>query len=265
MIRRRLGAGLLAALLLSVGLGAGAPARAAEVPAIAAAADLNFALTELAAQFTKDTGKTLKLTFGSSGNFTTQIQQGAPFEMFLSADESYVQTLAAAGKTEGGGDLYAIGRLALFAAKGSPVTPDAGFRDLRKALADGRLKALAIANPDHAPYGRAAREALIHEKLWDAAQPRLVLGENASQATQFATTGSAQLGLIPYALALAPAVSSQGTYVLVPAGWHQPLRQRMVLIKSAGETTRAFYAYLKTAKAKATLAKYGFALPAGVK
>lgn len=263
MIRRQFGAGLLAALVLAAG--AAAPARAAEVPVVAAAADLNFALTDLAAQFTRDTGKAVKLTFGSSGNFTTQIQQGAPFEMFLSADESYVQTLAAAGRTENGGDLYAIGRLVLFAAKGSPVTPDAGFKDLRKALADGRLKALAIANPDHAPYGRAAREALIHEKLWDVAGPKLVLGENASQATQFATTGSAQAGLIPYALALAPAVASQGAYALVPSAWHQPLRQRMVLIRGAGETARAFYAYLKTPKAKATLSKYGFALPAGAK
>ena len=253
---------LLALVALALPVGA---ARAAEVPAIAAAADLNFALTELATQFSKDTGKTVKLTFGSSGNFTTQIQQGAPFEMFLSADESYVQMLAQAGRTEGAGDLYAIGRLALFAATGSPVRADAGLKDLRKALGDGRLKALAIANPEHAPYGRAAQEALTHQKLWDAAKPRLVLGDNASQATQFAVSGSAQAGLIPYALALAPAVSSKGTYALVPAEWHKPLRQRMVLVKGADATARTFYAYLKTPKAKAILARYGFALPVGVK
>ena len=240
-------------------------ARAAEVPVIAAAADLNFALTEVAAQFTKDTGKSVKLTFGSSGNFTTQIQQGAPFEMFLSADESYVQMLAQAGRTEGQGDLYAIGRLAVFAPAGSPVKADAGLKDVRKALTDGRLKALAMANPEHAPYGRAAQEVLIHQKLWAAAQPRLVLGDNASQATQFAVSGSAQAGLIPYALALAPAVSSKGAYALVPAEWHRPLRQRMVLIKGADATARSFYAYLKTPKAKAVLSRYGFTLPAGVK
>lgn len=255
---------LLMLLLLAFALPRGA-AQAAEVPAIAAAADLNFALTEVAAQFNKDTGKTVKLTFGSSGTFTTQIQQGAPFEMFLSADESYVQMLAKAGRTEGAGDLYAIGRLAIFAPTGSPVKADAGLKDLRKALADGRLKALAIANPEHAPYGRAAQEVLTHQKLWDAARPRLVLGDNASQATQFAASGSAQAGLIPYALALAPAVAAKGTYALVPADWHKPLRQRMVLIQGADATARAFYAYLKTPKAKAILSRYGFTLPVGVK
>jgi len=258
-MRRALLAGLLALALPF------APARAAEVPAIAAAADLNFALTEVAAQFTRDTGKSVKLTFGSSGNFTTQIQQGAPFEMFLSADESYVQMLAKAGRTDGVGDLYAIGRLAVFAPTGSPVKADAGLKDVRQALADGRLKALAIANPEHAPYGRAAQEALTHQTLWDAAKPRLVLGDNAAQATQFAVTGSAQVGLIPYALALAPAVSSKGAYALVPSAWHKPLRQRMVPIKGADDTARAFYAYLKTAKVKAILSRYGFTLPAGVK
>lgn len=255
---------LLALALLALILPQGA-ASAAEVPAIAAAADLNFALTEVAAQFTKDTGKSVKLTFGSSGNFTTQIQQGAPFEMFLSADESYVQMLAQAGRTEGQGDLYAIGRLVVFAPAGSPVKADGALKDVRKALADGRLKVLAIANPEHAPYGRAAQEVLIHQKLWPAARPRLVLGDNAAQATQFAVSGSAQAGLIPYALALAPAVSSKGAYALIPAEWHKPLRQRMVLIKGADTTARSFYAYLKTPKAKAVLSRYGFTLPAGVK
>lgn len=258
---RRAVAQIVAALCVL--LASGTFARAAEVPTIAAAADLNFALTELAQTFNRDTGRSVKLVFGSSGTFAAQIRQGAPFEMFLSADEAYVQALAEAGRTQGPGDLYAIGRLALFAPHGSPVKADARLADLRRALADGRLQRLAIANPEHAPYGRAAREALQRQGLWDRAQPRLVLGENASQATQFAVSGAAQAGLIPYALALAPAVSAKGRYALVPADWHQPLRQRMVLIKGAGETARAFYAYLRQPKARAVLARYGFSLPDG--
>ena len=251
---------LLAALSMTL---VGAPARAADPPAIAAASDLSFALTEVAAQFTKDTGKSVKLTFGSSGNFTTQIQQGAPFEVFLSADEAYVQTLARAGKTDGAGALYAIGRIVVFTPTGSPVRADSGLKDLRAALTDGRLKSLAIANPAHAPYGRAAREALQHANAWEVAQTRLVLGENASQAAQFATSGSSQGGIMPYSIAIAPAVAKLGTSALIPAGWHKPLRQRMVLVKGAGDTARAFYAYLQGGRARGILRRYGFTLPAG--
>ena len=135
------------------------------VPAVAAAADLNYALKDVAERFTKDTGKDVKLAFGSSGNFTTQIRQGAPFEVFLSADEEYVLALAKEGKTQGEGVLYAVGRIGLFAAKGSPLKVDTELNDLAAALKDGRLQKFAIANPEHAPYGRAARSALQHAGL----------------------------------------------------------------------------------------------------
>jgi molybdate transport system substrate-binding protein len=138
------------------------------VPTIAAAADLNYALKEVAERFTKDTDKKVKLTFGSSGNFTTQIRQGAPFGVFLSADEEYVKALAKEGKTEGDGTLYAIGRIGLFAPRGSPLKVDGDLNDLAAALKDGRLQKFAIANPEHAPYGRAARAALQHAGLWEA-------------------------------------------------------------------------------------------------
>lgn len=230
-------------------------------PNIAAAADLQFALTEVAASFTKDTGQTVNLTFGSSGNFLRQIQQGAPFQMFMSADEGFVQQLAQAGKTEDGGTLYAVGRIVLFAPKGSSLKVDAELADLRAALADGRIQKFAIANPEHAPYGRAAEEALRSRGLWDAVQPRLVLGENVSQAAQFATSGTAQGGIFAYSLALSQHVADRGTYVLIPADWHKPLRQRMVLIKGANDTARAFYAYVRQPAARAIFRKYGFVLP----
>ena len=230
-------------------------------PVIAAASDLQFALEEVAARFRADTKQDIKLSFGSSGNFTTQLMQGAPFEMFLSADEGYVFQLADAGKTIDRGALYAEGRIVLFAPKGSALTPDGNFNGLRAALAQGRIQRFAIANPDHAPYGRAAEQALKGQGLWDAIRPRLVLGENVSQAAQFATSGSAQGGIFAYSLALAPAVSSLGSYALVPAEWHAPLRQRMVLMKNAGQTAKTFYAYLQAPPARTILRKYGFLLP----
>lgn len=236
-------------------------ARAAEPPVIAAAADLNAAMPELIALFTKQTGRAVKVTYGSSGNFATQIAAGAPFEVFLSADESYVQKLAAGGHTDGDGVLYATGRIGLFEPSGSPVKADTGLADLKAALADGQLQKFAIANPEHAPYGRAAREALTHAGLWDAIKPHLVLGENIAQATQFAMSGSAQGGIIPLSLALTPQSKAAGTFALIPADWHQPLRQRAVLIKGAGDTARAFYTFIQSGPARDILMRHGFVLP----
>jgi molybdate transport system substrate-binding protein len=238
-------------------------AQAADVPAIAAAADLKFALTDLAQRFEKDTGRRVRLSFGSSGNFTQQIEQGAPFELFLSADEQFVFRLADRGLTTDRGALYAIGRLVLFAPAGSALRPDEDMKDLRAALADGRLRRFAIANPAHAPYGRAARAALRHAGLWDDIEPRLVLGENAAQATQFAASGASQGGIVPLSLSKAPEVARLGTFALIPAQWHadEPLRQRMVLMRGAGATARAFHAYLQQPAARAQLARSGFTLP----
>ena len=235
---------------------------AADVPAIAAAADLKFALGEVAQGFEKETGRRLKITYGSSGNFTHQIEQGAPFELFLSADEDYIFRLADQGIAVDRGTLYAIGRVVLFAPQGSTLRVDAQFADLKAALADGRLKRFAIANPDHAPYGRAARAALQHAGLWDALQPKLVLGENASQAMQFAAAGTSQGGIVPLSLSKAPEIARLGSFAPIPAEWHvaEPLRQRMALTKKAGETARAFHAYLQQPAARAVFVRYGFVL-----
>ena len=249
-------AGLLAGLVLSLVHGA-VHAQAA----VAAAADLKFAVEEVAARFTADTGRTLRLSFGSSGNFTRQIQEGAPFQLFMSADEDLVFRLADAGKTEDRGTVYATGRIVLFTPNGSTVAPDADMRDLGAALKDGRLKRFAIGNPDHAPYGKRAEEALRKAGMWDSIQPRLVLGENIAQAAQFAVSGDAQGGIVAYSLVLSPQLSGKGRYVLIPQDWHQPLRQRMVLLKGADESARAFYAYLQQPRAREVMRKYGFILP----
>jgi molybdate transport system substrate-binding protein len=239
-------------------------AAGAGVPVIAAAADLNYALPEIAKLFTEQTGKSVKLAFGSSGNFAAQLQQGAPFELFFSADESYVERLAAAGLARDDGALYAVGRIGLFAPKGSPLRVDTELAGLRTALAEGRIRKFAIANPEHAPYGRAARAALQQAGLWEQIEPLLVLGENVSQATQFAASGAAQGGIIPLSLARAPEVAALGSFAVLPEAMHPPLRQRMVLLKRAGETARAFYAFVQQPAARAILKRYGFVLPGEV-
>lgn len=234
------------------------PAAAANV---AAAADLKFALAEIAAAHERAGGGKVGLSFGSSGIFRRQIAQGAPFELFLSADEVYAEALIGEGRAEGPGALYAIGRLALYLPKGSPVKADSELRDLAAAARDGRLRRLAIANPEHAPYGRAAREALTRAGAWEAVQDKLALGENTAQAARFATSGSAQAAILPLALVRGEELAAKGGFVTLPEGWHAPLRQRMVLIKGAGESARGFYAFLQSAQARAIFAKHGFVLP----
>lgn len=235
----------------------------AESPPIAAAADLKFALTEVAERFKKDTGQEVKIAFGSSGAFRTQIENGAPFQLFLSADENFVFQLTEKGLAKDRGTLYAIGRIVLFAPQGVSLKADSGLQDLKTAVADGRLKRFAIANPEHAPYGRAARAALQHEGLWSAIEPKLVLGENATQAMQFAASGSSQGGIVPLSLSKAPEVARLGSFALIPAEWHAeaPLRQRMVLLKSAGEVATSFYQYMQKPAAREVLIRYGFVLP----
>ncbi|MCV2370717.1 molybdate ABC transporter substrate-binding protein [Roseateles oligotrophus] len=253
---------MFAALLLALFGGAGAQTNQ-EAPAIAAASDLKFALDEAARAFKQQTGLGLRLSYGSSGNFYAQIAQGAPFQLFLSADEGLVFKLAEQGLTLDRGQLYGLGRLVLFAPSDSKLKPDAELADLRLALNDGRLRKLAIANPEHAPYGRAAKQALQSAGLWAALAPKLVLGENVSQAAQFAVSGSTQGGLFAYSLALAPQFAQAGRYVLIPEALHEPLRQRMVLTQKAGPAARQFYAYLQAPAGRAILQRHGFDLPAG--
>lgn len=234
---------------------------AQDAPAIAAASDLQFALEEIASAFKRDSGLEVRLVFGSSGNFARQIEQGAPFQLFLSADEVLVFALADKALTKDRGDLYAIGRIVLFAPKGSPLIGKLSAEGLREAATGGTLKHFAIANPEHAPYGRAAQQWLTTHRLWEALEPLLVLGENASQAAQFAVAGDSQGGIMPYSIALAPRVSDAGSFVLLPADEHEPLRQRMVLLKNASATAERFYRYMQNVAVREIMGRYGFVLP----
>ncbi len=233
----------------------------ADAPAIAAASDLKFALDEVAASFAKESGKTVKISYGSSGNFVTQIKNGAPFQMFLSADENYIFSLANDGLTRDRGMLYAIGRIVLFAGTYSQVAVDEEFKGLSGYIKNGKLQRFAIANPEHAPYGRRAEEALKKAGLWEAVKSKVVLGENISQAAQFVSSGSADAGIIALSLVKAPQVARLGRYAVIPQTWHAPLNQRMVLLKNSGDTAQAFYFYLQQPNARAVLDRYGFTLP----
>jgi len=230
-------------------------------PLVAAASDLQFALDEIVARFERDTGIAPRVTYGSSGNFTRQIEQGAPFELFLSADEAYVDRLAERRLTRDRGTLYAVGRIVLFASHGSPLRPDAEMKHLAARLASGEAGRLAIANPEHAPYGRAAEQALRSLGLWSAVQPKLLLGENVAQAAQFASSGNADGGIFAYSLALAPALRDRGAFVLLPDSLHAPLRQRMVLLQGASPAAERLYDYLRSPAGRAILRQYGFVLP----
>ncbi|WP_136253291.1 molybdate ABC transporter substrate-binding protein [Onishia niordana] len=253
-------------------------AMANEVPRIAVASSLQFALTEIADDFQGASGRQVILNVGSSGNFRRQIAQGAPFELFLSANEGYVQALHEAGKTRDAGVRYARGRLVWLQRSGrqeqgqesegqkSELPPEeAPLAAVQAAVktwqADGTRSRIALANPEHAPYGVAARQVLEHEGLWDASRPLQVMGENVAQAARFALSADTRGGLVAYSLARSPALAKQGDYVLIPEAWHSPLYQRMALVQGAGETAEAFYAYLQSDAARRVLRDYGFGVP----
>ena len=235
---------------------------AAEGPLVAAAASLRNVLPEMVDVYVAKDRTTPRITFGSSGNLLRQIRQGAPYELFLSADESYPLDLARAGLARDEGTIYGVGRLVILIPRSSKLRPDGSLSDLESALQDGRLERLAIANPAHAPYGKAAREALQRKQLWESIEAHLVVGENVGQAVQFALSGSADGGIVAYALSLIPAVAERSHANLIPQAWHAPLRQRMVMLRHASKAAERFYKFLQSKEARAIFARHGF-LPGG--
>jgi molybdate transport system substrate-binding protein len=237
------------------------PTEAQSAATVAAASDLRFALESVSQAFSRHSGERVELVFGSSGNLARQAVEGAPFDLFLSADEAFVDRLAEAGLTRDRGVVYAIGRLAIFAPHGSPLTVDERLDGLRALVARGGAQRFAIANPEHAPYGRAAEAALRRQGLWERLQPALVFGENIAQAAQFATTGNAIGGILAYSLVLVPPLAEQGKYALVVESLHPPLRQRMVLLKRASAPAERFFHYLQQPSAREIFRRFGFSVP----
>jgi molybdate transport system substrate-binding protein len=181
--------------------------------------------------------------------------------MFLAADEEFPGRLSAASLTRDPGVVYAAGRLVIFAPKGSPLIVDERLEGLARLLGTSDVRRFAIANPEIAPYGRAAEALLRKRGLWEALRPYLVLGDTISQAAQFAATGNAVGGIIAYSFVLGPGFLDRGTYALLPETDHPPLRQRMVLLKRAGPVAERFYQYLQGTDARAILRRHGFAVP----
>ena len=232
----------------------------AEEITIAAASDLSFAFREIVAEYEKTTANHVRLTLGSSGNFYAQIQNGAPFDLYFSADITYPRKLEEAGLTVPGSFYqYAVGRIVMWTGNESRIDVTQGF----EALRDPTVKKIAIANPKHAPYGRAAVAAMEYFKVYDQVKDKLILGENISQAAQFIESGACDIGIIALSLAVAPAVKSKGTYWEVPAEAHPAIEQGAVILKSSKqqEPAKQFLAFIKDAQGQEIMKRYGFTLP----
>jgi molybdate transport system substrate-binding protein len=227
---------------------------------VAAAADLSFVFPQVAAQFEKETGRKVKLNFGSSGQFLLQIENGAPFDVFFSADVQYPQRLEAEGLTQPGTIYkYAIGKLVLYVPNNSSLDLAQGLRALRSPQA----KRIAIANPQHAPYGRAAVESLKKEGLYDSLENKLVMGENISQTAQFVQSGNADAGLLALSLVLDPQMKSAGRFVEIPESDHAPIEQAAVILKRSKDksTAAAFLEFVRKPEIVNLMSRYGFTLP----
>jgi molybdate transport system substrate-binding protein len=235
-------------------------ARAADELVIAAAADLQFAMPEIVQQFEKQTGQKVRVTFGSSGNFASQIQNGAPFDIFFSADLSYPKQLDAAGLIEPGSIYhYADGKIVLWTLKSSGIDISGG----PSILSDPKIHKIAIGNPEHAPYGRAAVAALKHENLYEGVKNKIVLAENISQAAQFVDAGSAEVGIVALALVVAPTVRDRGAFFSIPESEYPQIEQACAILKSSEhkQAAKQFLEFIKTPAMLTLLHKFGFELP----
>jgi molybdate transport system substrate-binding protein len=254
----------LAALLAGVAITAGCGAPVAAELTIAAAADLRYALDEVVAAFRRThPGAPVSVTYGSSGNFHAQLLNGAPYDLFLSADIAYPQQLADRGLVLPDSLFrYARGRIVVWTTRASAL--DVERLGLSALLADS-VSRVAIANPEHAPYGRAAESVLQSAGVLEAVRPRLVLGENIAQTLQFVQSGSADVGIVALSLALAPPVAGSGRYWLVPAPAHPPIEQGGAIMRTARnpDGARAFRTFLMGAEARAVLERYGFEVTPG--
>jgi molybdate transport system substrate-binding protein len=232
----------------------------AEEITIAAASDLNFAFKEIVAEYEKTTGNHVKLTLGSSGNFYAQIQNGAPFDLYFSADIAYPRKLEEAGLTVPGSIYqYAVGRIVMWTGHESRIDVTQGFETLREAT----VKKIAIANPKHAPYGRAAVAAMEYFKVYDQVKDKLILGENISQAAQFVESGAADVGIIALSLALAPPMQAAGHYWEIPADAYPPIEQGAVILMGGKnqESAKAFLSFIQGAEGQTMMKRYGFVVP----
>jgi molybdate transport system substrate-binding protein len=247
-------------LVLSLLPATGANIAIAEDLTIAAASDLNFAFRQIVTEYEQTTGNTVRLVFGSSGTFYAQIKNGAPFDLYFSADIGYPKKLIDEGLAVPNSLYqYATGRIVLWVPKGSSLDTTKGM----DALLDPAIIKIAIANPKHAPYGRAAVSAMEHYTIYERVKDKFALGENISQTAQFAQSGAADIGIIALSLALAPTMQPLGSYWLIPQDAHPSIDQGVVIIKASKNQDggRKFLDLIQTSAAKAIMKRYGFVLP----
>ena len=246
-------------LVLLAALFAGSYARAQAVN-VAAAADLKFAMAELAAQFEKASGAKLDVTYGSSGNFLTQIENGAPFDLFFSADSEYPKKLEAAGLAEPGTlREYAVGHIVIWTPNESGIN---AAKDGWKSLLDQRVKKIAIANPEHAPYGRAAVAAIKKAGIYEQVKDKLIYGENISQAAEFVQSGNVPAGIVALSLAVSPAMKN-GNRWEIPANTYPPIKQAVVLLEASNnkDAARGFLEFVSGPQGRQILERFGFTVP----
>ena len=236
---------------------------------VAAASDLTAALAKLSSAFEKESGIRLNISLGSSGNFFAQIENGAPFDVFLSADKSYPEKLQESALTEPGTLFtYARGKLVLWIPANSPLHFAADGNEVLtgdlNSLSGPSVQRIAIANPEHAPYGRAAEAVLRHYGIYDRLRPRLVLGENISQTAQFGQSGNAQAAFIAMAIAVTPEMKGNGHFFVLPQESYPPLDQAAVVLRSSQNKAEAqgFLKFLESAQARRILSEFGFEVPA---
>jgi len=231
----------------------------AQQATVVVASNMKPAMEEIYQQYKMAGGQDLRIIYGSSGNFARQIQQGAPFNLFVSADESFPIALHRQGLTVDEGRVYAIGRLALIAHKSRKIKLSLNPVELKKIIED--TNKIAIAKPDTAPYGKAAIDFLNALGLYESVKNKIVFGENISSATMFVTSGSAAIGLTAYSLAKSKEVLQLADHLLIPDNFHEPIKQRMVLLKNPPKPVVDFYAHLQSAKAKDVLRLHGYSAP----
>jgi molybdate transport system substrate-binding protein len=235
---------------------ASASATGPAVVKVAAASNLKFVLADLLPLYRQQSGLEVQLSLGASGALVQQIRQGLPVTLFVSADEERVDELVKAGWTQDTGQRYATGRLAVLVPKDSPLPLEGGLKAVVQAL--HKQDKWAIANPETAPYGLAAQQALSHEGVWALVQPHLVKGENMAQTTQFVVTGAAAAGISALSLVMAPEVAQRTRFRVIPAVWHAPLHQKLVLLKGANNETRQFRDFLLSPAARAVFQRHGY-------
>jgi len=223
---------------------------------IAAAADLKFAMDSIVTVYkAQNPGADIEVTYGSSGKFFEQISNDAPFDIFFSADIDYPNKLKDKGLTIGDIKTYGIGQIVLWSKNTDPNI------EQMNTLLDASISKIAIANPDHAPYGKRAQEALLYYKLYDKVQSKLVFGENIAQTAQFVTTGAADIGIVALSLAVSPTMKNEGgKYYIIPEQSHTPLEQAYALLKHANgnPTATKFYEFISSPTAINILKYYGF-------